>query len=98
MTTEELYTEENPAFFRDVICGFHLPEEWRGIVDDLCSCIEQRILLNKLPMQSLQVTQVKSKFGGLRFYYNIVAPAETRRYIEGAVNMAERACWRITNG
>ena len=49
--------------FRDVSCGFYLPDGWEKIVWDLCEKIAPLV-----EGTEFKVEQVKEKFGGLRFY------------------------------
>lgn len=66
-TNKEIFAkfkERWPVMFSDVVCGFHLPERWVPFVWSLCGELEHL----KIPVR---VDQVKSKFGGLRFYFHI---------------------------
>ena len=47
--------------------GFSCGDGWFNIIDKLCECIQQYINNNDNVSQVI-VTQVKEKFGGLRFY------------------------------
>ena len=54
---------------------------WYNILDTLCGQIQN---LNLLKQFNVEATQVKEKFGGLRFYYN-----GGDEFIEGLTSMAE---------
>mgnify|MGYP003654101525 FL=1 len=54
---------------------------WYNILDTLCGQIQN---LNLLERFNVEATQVKEKFGGLRFYYN-----GGDEFIEGLTSMAE---------
>ncbi len=71
--------------------GFECDDGWIDIIDQLCSKIQQRIdwksrCLSDDDIETLQVvaTQVKEKFGTLRFYY-----FGGDDVISGLVSMAE---------
>jgi hypothetical protein len=49
--------------------GFECGDGWYWLIDQLCECIQSYIDNNKIPQ--LEATQVKEKFGTLRFYTNI---------------------------
>ena len=48
--------------------GFECGDGWFWLVDQLMSSIQNYCKNNKKP--SISVTQIKEKFGGLRFYYD----------------------------
>lgn len=60
----------HPRLFRgnQPVVASDLPTGWFHIVDALCRDIEA--LLESEP-DRLEVTQIKEKFGGLRFYYSL---------------------------
>lgn len=62
--------------------GFECGNGWYNIIDKLCSCIQNYITGNEL--EQVIVTQVKEKFGGLRFYAH-----NTDDLIEGMIWFAE---------
>ncbi len=63
--------------------GFECGDGWYNIIDSLCANIQGYIDCENKPQ--VEATQVKEKFGELRFYTNIhVDP-----YIEALINMAE---------
>lgn len=74
--------------------GFEVGDGWYTIIDHLCSNIQSHIDWinqnhekgneNYEPVPQVVATQVKEKFGGLRFYYN-----GGDEYIDGLVRMAE---------
>jgi hypothetical protein len=49
-------------------CGFGCPEGWEPLVEALCSRIHSYI--QHKPSAKIEIGQVKSKFGALRFYYD----------------------------
>lgn len=53
-----------PDMFADVVCGFYLPKHWGPVVWAMCGEMEALKL-------GIKVDQVKSKFGGLRFYFHV---------------------------
>jgi hypothetical protein len=61
---------QHPALFRgeEPQVSSHLPAGWYGIVDRLCTDLEQ-MLDARAPQFS--VAQIKEKFGSLRFYWDL---------------------------
>jgi hypothetical protein len=67
--------------------GFDHGDGWYNIIDQLCASIQNHIDWNSPtgnPIPQVVATQVKEKFGGLRFYY--MGGDDT---IDGMVRMAE---------
>jgi len=67
--------------------GFDCGDGWYNIIDNLCATIKNReynLKLNKKEFVPVVATQVKEKYGGLRFYYN-----GGDDYIDGAAALAE---------
>ncbi len=95
---EEKLFEKYPKIFKQkglpmnetCMCwGIETGDGWYNIIDTLCSQIQWHIdknLANHEDSEEIQVeaTQVKEKFGGLRFYYH-----GGNRFIDGLVWMAE---------
>lgn len=66
---------------------FECGDGWYNIIDSLCAAIKNREYnqkLNKKQFAPVVATQVKEKYGGLRFYYS-----GGDDYIDGAVVLAE---------
>jgi len=63
--------------------GFSCGSGWYNIIDALCANIQSYIDSENKPQ--IEATQVKEKFGELRFYTNI----HVDEYIEALINMAE---------
>ena len=72
--------DKYPAIFRDrhgdiqsscMPWGFECGDGWYWLIDRLCGCVQSytkaNSRLNDIPQ--VVATQVKEKFGGLRFYY-----------------------------
>lgn len=77
--------KDYPKALSRVRCGIYYPDGWGILINNLCSLVEQEI--NQLPpeqQEKVYVVQIKSKFGGLRYYLNSSTP-----YINGAVELAE---------
>lgn len=70
--TLEEFQEAFPGMFDNVYCGFYLPRGWGEIVYKAC----KSIALTGAPVA---VSQVKEKFGGLRFYYDLRADCSEER-------------------
>jgi len=81
------------------ICGNDCPTGWHIIVDELCQCINDylpnsfQIKTNldgsyeKIYPPAVKIEQIKSKFGGLRFYF---AGGDDK--VRGMVRFAEHLC------
>jgi len=93
MTQEQdkYLVEKYPLIFMDrygdmkktaMVWGFEHGSGWFHIIDKLCSCIQNYIDNNKKPQ--IVATQVKEKFGSLRFYFS-----GGDNLIDGMVWMAE---------
>ena len=91
MTLEQKFTEKWPEFFRDIQCGFYLPDEWEADVWRMCNELQEVLEGGGYPLSSLQVAQVKEKFGGLRFYYDLSEDVDkgTREALSECVREAE---------
>lgn len=63
MTTQDLY-KKYPLIFAKVN-GLEIGEGWADLVDQLCDYLQMQTKNNNLQVVA---TQVKTKFGGLRFY------------------------------
>ena len=74
-----------PMMFKDVECWFWLPAGWEQIVWDLCEKIEP------LADDEFRVTNVKEKFGGLRFYVS-GGPDEVYKLIDEAEGLSFETC------
>ena len=97
---DELLVTKYPKIFRDrhgsmletAMCwGFDCNDGWFWLLDSLCSSIQSYIDNNPhLKITQVVTTQVKEKFGGLRFYY--IGGDET---INGMVWLAEHQSYNI---
>ncbi len=87
--------EKYPKMFSEPYGGFAVGEGWYPIIETLCSLIQSHIDWNnargeKYPelcyksIEQVKVSQIKEKFGGLRFYYE-----GGNDIISGMVTMAE---------
>lgn len=99
ITTEELI-QKYPKIFQDYEANpgrvnWHgVPKGWLPIIDKLCGSIQSYIdnvtrYIDKKPVKTPQVTctQMKEKFGGLRFY---VEGGDD--HTDGMIYMAEHLC------
>ncbi len=76
---DNLLVEKYPKIFKDrygdkmstCMCwGFDCGSGWFWLIDKLCERIQSHIDLNPhLNIEQVVATQVKEKYGGLRFYY-----------------------------
>lgn len=99
MKTEDIINKY-PKIFEDYqgnpngINWHGVPEGWLPIIDTLCGCMQSYIdYHNKhtkdgvVKPTQVKCTQMKEKFGGLRFYAN-----NHDEIIEGMIEMAEYMC------
>ena len=66
---------------------YYVGEGWQPVIFALSSCIQSHldwINRNGVEVEQVKVTQIKEKFGGLRFYYD-----GGDDYVGGLVQMAE---------
>lgn len=93
---DEALCAKYPEIFRDrygdmtttAMCwGFNCGDGWYNILDAACARIknhEYNLTSNKKEFHPVIATQIKEKYGTLRFYYN-----GGDEYIDGVVAMAE---------
>lgn len=62
--------------------GIECGDGWLGIIDDLCEKIQNHV--DKTGITQVEATQVKEKYGGLRFYINFGDD-----YIDNLIDIAE---------
>ena len=77
--------EKNPIVFKN-LQYIECSEGWATLIKSCASTIEQYIK-RKIPKEEQEnyyATQVKQKFGGLRFYFSQLDP-----FIDGAIYLAE---------
>ena len=86
---EKRLKEQYPKMFERPYGGICVDQGWWPIIESLCDNIQgyidwQNKNQDKTPVEQVVVTQIKEKFGGLRFYYD---GGDDRVY--GMVAMAE---------
>lgn len=99
MTTEQLI-QKYPKIFKQyegnpgMVNWYGVPQGWLSIIDKLCGAIQSYVdnttrYINGNPTNPPQptLTQMKEKFGGLRFYME-----DSDDYVEGMIRMAEYMC------
>ena len=90
-TNIEALVNKYPDLFSKHPRNIHFPAGWNSLVETLSAIIQNE--LNELPLEvksSIFVLQVKSKFGGLRYYMNECTPQ-----MQGAISMAESLSLQI---
>lgn len=84
----EIFRDRNGDMRETAMCwGFECGDGWYNIIDTLCATIVNRQynkIIRKEELDQVVATQVKEKFGSLRFYYN-----GGDDYVDGAVSLAE---------
>ena len=99
MTTEKLI-QKYPKIFKQyegnpgMVNWYGVPQGWLLIIDKLCGAIQHYVdnttrYINGNPTKPTQptLTQMKEKFGSLRFYME-----GSDDYVEGMISMAEYMC------
>jgi hypothetical protein len=81
---EDYLKQTYPLMFPKEFWGIECSNGWFNIISVLCQNIQSHITWKKGECPQVVVTQVKEKFGTLRFYYD-----GGDEYISGLVSMAE---------
>jgi len=94
MRTKAEFEERWPTLMADIPCGFYCPKGWSDLVWNLIADID--LELNG-DFTVFDITQVKEKFGGLRFYYQFPNSKKHKSadYISQLVEQAEGDSWGI---
>jgi hypothetical protein len=89
--TDEYFRDLYPEWFTEVQCGFWLPDAWTDPFDVLCGSVDRMLADLGLPRNAMKAAQVKSKFGGLRFYVDFEENVERqqRRAIQALISLGE---------
>jgi hypothetical protein len=87
----KLYAQRSQPMSHTAMCwGFDVGDGWEPIIRALSSQIEA--YNNTVPIDhAVEATQVKEKFGGLRFY-TTSAPDSVYEYIRKAEEQADTTC------
>ena len=65
----KIFRQKYLSMKKTAMCwGIDCDDGWFWLIDNLCECIQNYISLNKETPQ-IEATQVKQKYGGLRFYF-----------------------------
>ena len=95
MDNYEELKNKYPDMFGNVRCGYSAPEGWSGVINELSEKLNT--ICEKTGVK-INVSQVKEKFGCLRFYIDIKSNKETEwtsPFIHAIINRYESQCWRI---
>jgi hypothetical protein len=91
----ERLSEHLPCDFKEFVLetfdscfDYSIPYHWDHVVSEIIKIMHWRTFHHK---GKYKVAQVKSKFGGLRFYLD----CEDDQYLYGAIAMAESECMKI---
>lgn len=99
----EIFRQKDLSMKETCMCwGIECGDGWYNLIDMLCSILQFNTDKNNYPQ--VEAIQVKEKFGGLRFYYNILAKEDDKYYerhcgsIEGTISfveyLSEKVCER----
>lgn len=89
----KIFADRHADMMATAMCwGFECGDGWFWLIDNLCHCIQNYIDANSKLRDIPQVvaTQVKEKYGGLRFYHD-----GGNELIDGMVWFAEHLSYRI---
>lgn len=85
----KIFADRYKSMMETCMCwGFECMDGWYDLIDNLCEEIQNYIDLNDVPQ--FVASQVKEKFGGLRFYGD---GGDDR--IEGMISLAESLSYKI---
>lgn len=90
MKTQQEIIKDHPLIFRSIK---HLETEdgWNDFLYSVCDIIERHIShIDEKEQLDCFAVQIKSKFGGLRFYMSNHDP-----YISGVIDLAEKLSFKI---
>lgn len=99
---EQLY-KKYPKIFRQkdlpmsetCMCwGLEVPDSWYEIIDTLCWLIQNEVDQSDNKLEQIEATQVKEKFGYLRFYTHGGHNERIEGYIRFAENMTSKICYK----
>lgn len=90
-----LYASRNAPMTQTCMCwGFSTPDSWEPVIRKLSEKLEKMILeLPKDQREYCMASQVKEKFGELRFYMT-----SSTEEMDMAIQEAETECWEICAG
>jgi len=90
----KIFKQKDLSMKETCMCwGIECGDGWYYLIDKLCSNLQWNTDRNKYPQ--VEATQVKEKYGGLRFYYTIVHKPNDKYYerhcgvIDGMVSIIE---------
>lgn len=95
-----LYKEKDLPMDKTCMCwGFECPDSWFNLLKQLTIALEY---YNNQYKDDLEIVahQVKTKFGSLRFYYDVIYKTENNlnnisEIIDNYINKAEEESWNI---
>lgn len=88
----KIFKQKDLPMTQTCMCwGLECGDGWFDIIDTLCSKIQAYVDTTGTPQ--VEATQVKEKYGTLRFYTNIYDD-EIEKYIEEATNQTLHVCER----
>lgn len=91
-TYPKIFRQKDLDMTQTCMCwGIETEQGWFQLLDTLCSNIQWYLDKNAKPgTPQVEATQVKEKFGGLRFYY-----IGGDDYTDGMINLAESMSYHI---
>ena len=80
-----------PKLYNNANFTFCVPASWKKVIRHLSAQIDE--VLKRQPKSSIEISDVKEKYGQLRFYYSLVGPAagyyELEQQMDGFIDQAE---------
>lgn len=87
---DDLLVEKYPLIFAKRHLPMCVGDGWFQLIDTLCRALQGTVDRTRPPHPQVVATQVKEKFGGLRFYVNGVDD-----YQRGMIDMAEEMSYHL---
>ncbi|MEA3296149.1 MAG: hypothetical protein U9Q27_03375 [Patescibacteria group bacterium] len=83
----KLFKQKDLPMTQTCMCwGICTGDGWYWIIDNLCNCVQSYIDNNE--KDQIEITQVKEKFGSLRFYTSY-----SNQFINGMICLSEHYSW-----
>ena len=106
----EIFKEKDLPMEQTCMCwGLEVPDSWLPVIDELCDAItHSRYIVSgpsgKVNFPQVVATQVKEKYGDLRFYFRLEYDCKDvprhiydqhYKYVDGMIAYAERKIYRM---
>jgi hypothetical protein len=89
----KIFRQKDLDMTQTCLCwGIETPDQWYDMIDALCRQLQWDIDHNDYPQ--IEATQVKEKYGTLRFYYNQIEDGKPEKIgvQDGMISFVESIC------